>query len=173
MRQGVVGGGGLREGVAGDGRRVGHWQLELTADVGGPVPLLVSPPDVFIVSSSCEQTDLLEDRLTLSRSNWVCFGFDRLVGGELKLNMPEPRKPTSLLIFSFFFFQSRFTVYFIDSWNLTELGINDFGLLVVTTFSDAGKKKKDEEPGRSLCRCRFAESCDSLMGQAVEMCFPQ
>lgn len=69
------------------------------------MPLLVSPPDVFIVSSPCEQTDLHEDRLTLSRSNWVCFGFDRLVGGELKLNMPEPREPTSLLIFSLFPFK--------------------------------------------------------------------
>lgn len=47
--------------MLGDGRRVGHWQLELTADVGGLTPLMVSPPDVFIVSSPSDQTDLHED----------------------------------------------------------------------------------------------------------------
>lgn len=38
--------------MSGDGRRVDQWQLELTADVGGPMQLTVARPDVFIVSSA-------------------------------------------------------------------------------------------------------------------------
>lgn len=97
----------------GDGRGVGRRQLELTADVGGRTPLMVSPRDAFIVSSPCDQTDLHADRQTLCRSNWVCFGFGRLVDGELKWNMPEPWMPTSHLILSFFFFPFKVDLLYI------------------------------------------------------------
>lgn len=42
---------------------------------GGPMLLVVSPPDVFIIPALCKQADLRAGGPT-SRSRQVCFGFD-------------------------------------------------------------------------------------------------
>lgn len=42
---------------------------------GGPMPLVVPPPDVFIIPALCNQADLRAGGPT-SRSRQVCFGFD-------------------------------------------------------------------------------------------------